>query len=355
MAGFLRLYNQKHNPPAETTESFAGKTVLITGTTSGLGLEAAKKLVILDASNLIITARTVEKGEKAKAEIQQHLRDHVKTTGAKSASNTSITVLPLDMSSMSDVEAFSTTLQNHLGRGTIDAAILNAGVNQRVHKYGPDGYEETLQVNVISTTLLAMLLLPLLIKSSETKGTPSHLTFVSSGTIMAVTQESIQSFLPSQSPLKDLSEESNFPPGKLGGSKVYARSKLMLEYAMRHIASLPAVYDSRTQRPKVIVNSTCPGLCRSDLGRNFTGSMFFRILLWIFYGIFARTASQGANSYISALTRGTDSQGVLWKDDKFYPVGEMLTSDRGKEFGDVVWEELKRILQSRRIESGLLA
>jgi hypothetical protein len=51
----------------DPTESFQGRTVLITGSNTGLGLEAAKKFVTLHASKVIITSRSTEKGATAKA------------------------------------------------------------------------------------------------------------------------------------------------------------------------------------------------------------------------------------------------------------------------------------------------
>jgi NAD(P)-dependent dehydrogenase (short-subunit alcohol dehydrogenase family) len=42
----------------------------------------------------------------------------------------------------------------------IDFAMLNAGIAAPLYQVSPDGYEMSLQVNVISTALLAILLLP---------------------------------------------------------------------------------------------------------------------------------------------------------------------------------------------------
>tara|TARA_R110002033_G_scaffold20404_1_gene51648 strand:- start:98 stop:499 length:402 start_codon:yes stop_codon:yes gene_type:complete len=75
--------------------SFVGQSVLITGATSGLGLEAAVHYVNLGASFVIITARTLSKGTKAKFDIE-------KRTGKKDV----VTVMVLDMDTFAGVKVF---------------------------------------------------------------------------------------------------------------------------------------------------------------------------------------------------------------------------------------------------------
>ncbi|KAK4234271.1 hypothetical protein C8A03DRAFT_37961 [Achaetomium macrosporum] len=58
-----------NHPPADPTVSFAGKTVLVTGTNTGLGFEAAVKYAALGASRLILGVRSADKGEAAKQHI----------------------------------------------------------------------------------------------------------------------------------------------------------------------------------------------------------------------------------------------------------------------------------------------
>ena len=53
-----------------TTTNLSGKTVLITGGNSGIGLETAKQFARMNG-NVIITVRSDEKGKQATAEIAQ--------------------------------------------------------------------------------------------------------------------------------------------------------------------------------------------------------------------------------------------------------------------------------------------
>ncbi|KAF5988825.1 retinol dehydrogenase 12 [Fusarium bulbicola] len=55
--------------PVPTT-SFQGQTIIVTGSNTGLGLEAARHFVRLDAELVILAVRSLEKGEAAKASIE---------------------------------------------------------------------------------------------------------------------------------------------------------------------------------------------------------------------------------------------------------------------------------------------
>jgi NAD(P)-dependent dehydrogenase (short-subunit alcohol dehydrogenase family) len=80
MPSFLTIvWNNKFNlPHLPPTDSFTGKTILITGASGGLGLAAAVHFVNLGAKSVIITARTAAKGEQAKASIEAQTREKSK-------------------------------------------------------------------------------------------------------------------------------------------------------------------------------------------------------------------------------------------------------------------------------------
>ena len=332
MSGLFRLLQQKLSPPKDNIDekAFNGRTILITGATTGLGLEAAKKFVTKGAQKLIITARDAEKGQKAKLVLQEIAKT--------SSSKTEIVVLSLNMSSIAGVKAFVEEIK--ASNADLDTVILNAGTLQTQWTKSIDGYEETIQVNTISTVLLALLLLPTLEHSSTLKQ-PAHLTFVSSGTALRVTAADFTAFADTDL-LKGMSDEKAWN----GGQKQYARSKLVLENVMRHIAKLPRLRENSGE-VKVVVNSTCPGMCKSDLGRQYKTNIFVMVVVWILFTFFARTTEQGSRSYVSAVNRGSDSQGQLWKDDRYYDkCGEMIGTPQGDKLGDQTWKELVQLMES---------
>ncbi|EXJ77189.1 hypothetical protein A1O3_10347 [Capronia epimyces CBS 606.96] len=336
LSSLKHLLDQKFHPPQPATESFAGRTILLTGATSGLGLEAAKKLAGLNVSRLIITARSEDKGQAAKKEIEKCLQD-------AATSSTEIVPMVLDMSSFAGVRQFVDNLKSQVQ--SLDGAILNAGTIQVKYVQSSDGWEETLQVNALSTFLLGGLLLPLLIAAAEKgkKDYKPHLTFISSGLVWNTPPEQIKVFIESETPLEDLSARQNFPPGAFGGSTQYGRSKLVLEYAVRHLAAIPSIKGTDGQ-PKVIINTTCPGMCKSDLGRQMVTNFVIRIISAVLFALVARTAAQGANTYTTALVQGVDTHGEMWKDDRIYEPGPIYTTEEGRKFGDRVWSEVLRVM-----------
>ena len=156
-------------PPKPPTTSFEHQTVLITGSNTGLGYEAALIFLKLNASRIILGVRTPAKGYAAKASLED-------VTGKKDI----ISVLQLDMDSYASIKVFVKQIESEFGH--VDIAVLNAALTNREYKISPHGWEETLQVNTLSTTLLALLLLPSLRKARvvNSRSLP-HLVLVSSG------------------------------------------------------------------------------------------------------------------------------------------------------------------------------
>lgn len=312
MASLYRLFHQKHHPPALSEKTFPGKTVLITGGTSGLGLEAAKKIAALDAWTVIITARDEAKGEMAKEEIEFVCRE-------RAMDELDIQVWPLDMSDFSSVKKFADRVDKELPR--LDVAILNAGqLNKSWSKVsdanGP--WEMTLMVNTLATIYLGLLLLPRLLSTAKAQGADPtdqpHLTFISSGTMTRVTPEKCSKYEGKNKVLEEVSKKEAYQ----GGPAQYTMSKLFMEYGMRRIASLPSVAKESGEKT-VIVNSACPGMCESDLGRSMGDQAWpIKILIWLFTIIFVRSADHGSRTYVSAVQRSVDGHGKMWKEDSYW-------------------------------------
>lgn len=287
--GLSMMWWAARHPPADPTTSFAGQTVLITGANTGLGYKAALKFAALGASRIIFGVRSLRKGEEARAQICQQ-------TGY-GASN--IQLYELDMSTFASVKAFAEAV----GKETrLDIAVLNAGLMATSYRVSPEGYEMCLQVMVLSTALLGILLLPQLQKSAAISGKPSHLEFVGSIVGRAVKADTF-----SQTDAKLLDQVNQ--PDFFGFQKQYNVSKLLLFYVLDGLVE-------STSSSSVIINAVCPGACRTDLGRNF--SNWLRIPLNIVQSVLARSAEEGARTYVSGVTLGQESHGQLWSADTFF-------------------------------------
>ncbi|OGG73723.1 hypothetical protein A3A40_03035 [Candidatus Kaiserbacteria bacterium RIFCSPLOWO2_01_FULL_54_20] len=130
-----------------------GKTVFITGATDGIGKEAALELARRGA-RIVFSARTNEKGEKARAEI------------AAAGANEPEYFL-CDMSSLSEVKRCAREfLREH---NFLHVLINNAGVMPPQKRESKDGIELTMAVNYFAPVLLTELLLPLLRQSAPAR------------------------------------------------------------------------------------------------------------------------------------------------------------------------------------------
>lgn len=158
---------QLHNLPLLVTpETCSGCCYIVTGANSGLGFEAAKHLVDCGAGRVILAVRNLSAGEKAKADIE-----------ASTGKTGSTEVWHLDLSSYKSVKAFAKRAIIELDR--IDALIENAGVANDMNILA-EGHSAVFTVNVYSTFLLAVLLLPKMKEDARRFKTIPHITIVSS-------------------------------------------------------------------------------------------------------------------------------------------------------------------------------
>jgi NAD(P)-dependent dehydrogenase (short-subunit alcohol dehydrogenase family) len=155
------------SPPKPVTQSFEGKTILVTGATSGIGLEAVTKFAGLGASKIIMAARDLKKGDSTKLAIEDRV-------GRKDQ----LEVWKLDMTSYESIAAFAKRAET---LDQLDIAVMNAGVTKANFKQSEYGWEESVQVNTLSTILLGVLLLPKLQASQRVTGRTSVLEFVNTG------------------------------------------------------------------------------------------------------------------------------------------------------------------------------
>lgn len=156
------------------TKSFTGQTIIITGSNTGMGLKAARHLVRLDAARVILAVRSTTKGEAAAASIRASFPGR-----SSSDLETVVQVWALDLASYASVQAFAARAATELDR--LDAVVCNAGMY--VYKSGfslAEGQEVTITVNVVSTLLLGVLLLPKLRETSVRYDKEVVLTFTGS-------------------------------------------------------------------------------------------------------------------------------------------------------------------------------
>jgi NAD(P)-dependent dehydrogenase (short-subunit alcohol dehydrogenase family) len=157
------LDNQLFTRIPKPTQNFQDKIVIVTGAYTGLGLEAAKHFVRLNASKVILACRNVEKGEAAKRAIETSTACHL---GA-------LEIWQLDLASHESVKQFASKANTP----RLDVLLENAGMSTGEFRWAEKN-ESQITVNVVSTLLLELLLLPKLKATARDFGVTPHLTMV---------------------------------------------------------------------------------------------------------------------------------------------------------------------------------
>lgn len=138
------------NWTTDSIQDLSGKTAVVTGANSGLGLETAKALAAKGAT-VILPVRSAEKGKQASDEITKEFPD------AK------IEIMELDLSSLASIKNFSVAYsEKHAG---LDILINNAGVMVPPYSKTEDGFELQFGTNHLGHFALTGLMLPMLLKS----------------------------------------------------------------------------------------------------------------------------------------------------------------------------------------------
>jgi retinol dehydrogenase-12 len=121
----------------DTFMDLRGRTVIVTGSNVGLGLEAAKRFYAMNPARLILAVRTISKGEDAKRVILEA----GKKQGPHGTVNgeTNIEVWALDLSSFESVRSFVKKCEAELER--IDILVENAAVQTGDWSVTNDGWE----------------------------------------------------------------------------------------------------------------------------------------------------------------------------------------------------------------------
>jgi NAD(P)-dependent dehydrogenase (short-subunit alcohol dehydrogenase family) len=132
----------------------AGKTVVITGGTGGLGWQTALALTALDA-RLVLIGRNPARGEAA----LDYLR--------RQSAGAPVEAHYADLSRLDDVRRIAATLGEKLDR--IDVLVNNAGAIFNRREVTEDGLERTFALNHMGYFLLTLLMWDKLLRSAPAR------------------------------------------------------------------------------------------------------------------------------------------------------------------------------------------
>ncbi|KAI9883361.1 MAG: hypothetical protein M1823_004873 [Watsoniomyces obsoletus] len=326
MASFLDFFrSQMFVKLAPPSSDFTGQTIIVTGSNAGLGLEAARHFSRLNASKIILAVRSLERGEAARKSILESTQ----------RSPESIEVWELDLSSFASVKKFAERVIKDLSR--LDILLENAGISTLDFKLVEEN-ESTVTVNVISTFLLALLLLPKLRETAKSFKVTPRLVVVSS----EVHHWTAFPERNSERIFEELRVEE-----KARMMDRYNVSKLLEVLIVRELAEHTSKSD---KSDKVIINTVNPGFCHSELLRDVKGGQ--KAFMAVMKGALARTTEEGSRTLVYAAAAGEDTHGKYMGDCSVKPPSKFVLSPEGAETQKRVWKELGEILE--KIQPGIL-
>lgn len=277
----------------------AGRTVVVTGATAGIGLAATERLAELGA-HVVMVSRSQDKLDAVSAQVREQ-------TG-----NAAVTTVQCDLGSLASVRrAAQQILDEH---PTIDVLVNNAGILLHERTETADGFESVWATNLLGPYLLTELLMDRIVASA-----PSRVIEVTSGGMYS---EKI-----------DVDDHQTQRRDYVG-TAVYARTKraqvILTEERARRFADTGVVF--HTMHPGWAATPGVFGSLKAFADK---------------FGDILRTPAQGADTIVW-LAAGDEAQrtnALLWQDRR---PRETYRDDATRETA----EERQRLLEILREQAG---
>jgi WW domain-containing oxidoreductase len=267
----------------------SGKTVLITGATSGLGLETMRVLTARGAK-VIATGRTLEKAQTACSSVGPNC-----------------VPMALELEDMASIRDCADGVRA-LGM-PIDVLLCNAGIMALPKLEQVKGIEKQFAVNHLGHFLLVNLLLPQVQAATQ-------------GRIVVVSSSAYKWAPPVGIEFDNLSGARDYTPNKAYGQSKTANGLFVLELARRLTGSTTTT------------NAVNPGPVDTNLARHYPG--WQRAILGVISGLILKPVAQGAATqcYVATSSALANVSGHYFEDcNPLVPGGQM----RNAELAQKLW------------------
>ena len=264
--------SQRKLHPLPSGINLTERSATITGVSSGLGLEAARQLLALKMSTVILAVRNSSKAEACKSEL---LADpYVEKNNPKGE----VKIMKVNMEDPHRVVKFADAVIVDVP--VVDYLILNAGFAPFKFDTSPSGHESGMQINYLSNVLLLAALLPHLEAGAVNNGRACRISWVRSRRHESPSFASKKSIKKDESILKYMDDPKNF-----NFTTRYDDTKALCAMFLYQLAL-------KLNTEKVIFNMMCPGALSTALGSD--GPLPVRIYLAMVRAIKGRSVEEGA-------------------------------------------------------------
>jgi NAD(P)-dependent dehydrogenase (short-subunit alcohol dehydrogenase family) len=274
--------------------SMAGRTVVLTGPTSGLGRAAAGSFARMGA-RLVLVGRDAGRLERTRSELLAETPDLAATT------------VVADMASLASVRAAATEILEREPR--LDVIVDNAGTMLENREVTPEGFERTFATMVMGPFVLIARLVPRLAESPD-----ARIIAVTSGGMYT---QALQ--------IDDL----GFERGTYTGSRAYARAK-------RAQVGLVREWARRIRASGVVANAMHPGWADTPgLAASLPG----------FHGLVGgqlRSAAEGVDTilWLAAAPEARATTGRLFLDRRVRPFDRIPSTRLSADDRRALWDQV---------------
>jgi len=317
-----------HFPDFETKlPGLEGKTIAITGCTTGTGLIAAQTCVKKGASNVLMLNRPSKRAQEAEKRVKSFIQN---------GSATKVETISCDLQDFGSVKEAIETIKSKYE--AIDVICNNAGVMALDDYATKDGYDVQMQTNHLSHFLLTKELFPLLKRAQEMRGEArivNHSSIARKGG-------------------GDL-EEKYFGKygGNLGGNnsgfmfsgpvwKRYSQTKLANSvFAVALAGKLNESKDESCNGGKIKAVVAAPGLAATNLQVTTQKSGAMNGNLWMMR--FSQSAEDGTMPLLCAMFDPTSENGDFWEPNGYGNFSGLATKvkhdkyTKNKESAEILW------------------
>jgi NAD(P)-dependent dehydrogenase (short-subunit alcohol dehydrogenase family) len=219
-----------------------GRTILVTGSTGGIGKETARALARLGAQ-VILTGRDPSRAAAAADELRL------------STGNKQIDAFTADITSQAELRALAHTVSERYG--ALHALVNNAGVNPPARQLTEDGIESSFAGNVLAPYLLTRLLLPALREGAEESGSASRVVNVAGGV-----------------------PKGRIDPGNLQAEKFFAGWLTDTQYNRSKLAmmTMSRTFAEEFGGPELTVSVAYPGYGDTSMSRSLATSTYPKLM-----------------------------------------------------------------------------